>query len=63
MTAKKDQTDLFYINDEDLASTEEDDFQSLQECETPPEKVADPAIRARYIKYLDDHKEDDSDEE
>lgn len=62
MPTKKDQTDLFYINEEDLSSTEEEDFQSLMECEAPPDEVADPAVRARYVKYLEDHK-DDSDAE
>lgn len=47
-----DLSHLFHVDEKRLDSTEAEDFESLWECETPPEEVADAAMRKRYIAFL-----------
>lgn len=58
MPAKKDPADLFYIDESALSVTDEEECQNLMDCEVPPEQVADPVFRAKYVKFLEANKED-----
>lgn len=55
----KDLTDLFYIDESKLSTTDKDVFRNLREMNFDPADMADPKERARYIKYLEAHKDDE----
>ena len=60
MSIKNDQTDLFYIDEALLSSTDEEECQNLMECNFDPEEIVDPLFRAKYVKYLEAHSDEDS---
>ena len=49
---ESNQTDLFYIDESQLATTDEEDFLNLYECGILPEKLPDNDFRAAYIAFL-----------
>ena len=58
----KDLTDLFYIDESEISTEDEDIFRNLMESDFDPAKIVDEEDRANYIKYLETHKDDEDDE-
>ena len=52
MKSVKNPADLFYVDESKLSVSDEEDCENLMDCEVPPEKVADPVFREKYIKFL-----------
>ena len=52
---ENDQTDLFYVDEALLSSTDEEECQNLMDCNCDPEEIVDPVFRAKYVKYLEVH--------
>lgn len=50
-------TDLFYLEEALLSTSDEEECQNLMECNFDPEKIRAPVFRAKYVKYLEAHRE------
>ena len=62
-SSNKDLTDLFYIDESEISTEDEDVFRNLKEMNFDPAEVANPEERAAYIKYLEAHKGDDDEDD
>ncbi len=51
MTTKNDLSDLFYLDESALSTTDEDELLNLYECETAPEEIVDEVFRAKYVAF------------
>lgn len=43
---------LFYVDEEALASSDEDEFLNLLDLGVPPAQVKNPDVRSAYLKFL-----------
>ena len=58
ITPLNDQTDLFYLDEALLSTSDEDECQNLMDCNFTPQEIRNPVFRAKYVKYLEEHWED-----
>lgn len=56
--SSKDPAALFYVDEANLSTSDDDECQNLMDCNVPPEEVVNPVFRAKYEAYLKTHKED-----